>query len=195
MFARLSMSLLALWGVVTWSSGAYSALPNESGVVMMPLNCGELLPDNAPSLNFIEGVAKNTVGSDKKFSRRILRLLALRDKLSEYVDRNRGQNPVDTLIRKTICFYREQKEPLKPVAVDDPDFLTFMRKSLPDLETRVEDSIFQAEFERYRRLELEKLAQKNQGAMTALQEQADKEADRSFENLSKAARRKVKSGP
>ncbi len=173
----------------------YAALPPEGGVVMMPLNCGELLPDNAPYINFFEGVARNAISSDKTLAKRILRILALRDKLAEYVDRSRGQNPVDTLIRKTICFYREQKEPLKPIAVDDPDFLNFMKKSLPDLETKVDDSIFQAEFERYRRVELERQAQRNQGAMNSLEEQANHDADRSFENISKAARRKVKTGP
>ena len=34
----------------------------------------------------------------------------------------------DVLVRKTLCFYREQKEPLKPIAYDNAEFIKFLKE-------------------------------------------------------------------
>src|SRR5687768_12693389 len=90
-----------------------AALPPQGGVFMLPLSCSELLPDPGPFINFFEAVARGSVTHDKAFSKRMFKILALREKLSNMTDRTREQNPVDDLIKRTLCFYREQKEPLK----------------------------------------------------------------------------------
>lgn len=165
----------------------------QSGVYLLPMTCAELLPNMGPYLNFFEAVGRGNVGNDRAFSRRIFRILALRDKLVEEADRAKEQNPVDVLIRKTLCFYREQREPLKPVPYDDDAFVGFLRTSLKELEGHVDDAIFTWEFERAQRREFERQLERNQTAVDAVREQADVDADRAFEKLSSNAKRKVRS--
>lgn len=171
---------------------ARAALAPDPGVYMMPMNCVELLPDPAPYLNFFGAVARGSVTSDRPFSRKLFRILALREKLQDYVEKNRGQNPVDILIQKTVCFYRQQKEPLKPVSSDDGVFIQFLKQSLVDLDKKVDDAVFDMEFERQQRQEYERAAQKNKGTVQMLEDEADRDADATFEKLSKKARRQVK---
>lgn len=174
-----------------WSSVGHSAI-NEPGVYMMPMNCSELLPDNTPFTNFYQAVARAAVATDKAFAKRVLRLLALRDKIADTVERSRELNPVDTLLRKTVCFYRETKDPLRPVPFDDNDFIQFLKGSLKDLEVKVEDAVFQVEFEKYQRTEYERRVGQNQSAIQSLNRDATREAENSFERLSQAAKRKVR---
>jgi hypothetical protein len=186
------LAMLAAVAALLGSLQASAALSPDPGVYMMPMNCAELLPDPAPYLNFFGAVARGSVTSDRKFSRKLFRVLALREKLQDYVEKNRGQNPIDVLIQKTVCFYRQQKEPLKPVSSDDPVFVDFLKTSLTDLDGKVDDAVFSMELERQQRQEYERLAQKNRGAVQLLEDEADRDADATFEKLSKAARRKVK---
>jgi hypothetical protein len=169
---------------------AYSDAGNA--VYMMPMNCSELLPDSTNFLSFFDAVAKGTASEDKVLSKRLLRMLSLREKVNNIADLSRTPNPVDTLIQKTLCFYRVQKEPLKPIPFDDADFLHFLKTSLKDLETKIEDAVFQVQFEKFQREEYARRVQMNRNVIQALEKEADKDADRAFDRLSESAKRKAR---
>lgn len=171
---------------------AYGAPTHENGVFLLPLECSELLPDSGPYLQFFEAVARGSLKKDKAFSKRIFRILALREKMQSSAQQSRDQNPLDLLIRKTLCFYREKKEPLKMVPYDDPAFMAFLHGSLNDLETKVEETIFQREFDKQQRKEYERLLTQNQELEESVRGQAEVDADRNFDRLSSAARKKVR---
>jgi len=180
--------------VLALTLGGFAAaapLSQEGGVFLMPMSCAELLQDPAPFLGYFEAVAKGQVSKDRKFSRRMFRILSMREKLGEATGRTREANPVDAIIRRTICFYREQKEPLKPVGFEDADFLKFMHVSLKELEDKVEDSIFQWEFERQQRREYERRLKITEGAAQTVAREAEVDADRAYDRLTNAARKKV----
>ena len=162
------------------------------GNYLMPLNCLELLPDSSPFTGFFEAVARGMAGKDRQLSKRLFKILSLRDRIANQVDQNREPNPLDTLIQKTICFYREQKEPLKPITFDDADFIKFLKNGLKDLEGKVDDTVFHVEFERFQRQEYERRANKNRGTIEVLQREAERDAENSFDRISSAARRKVR---
>lgn len=177
------------WGV---TNPVQAALSPEMGVFMLPMNCSELLPDATPFLNFFEAIARANVLKDQKFTKRLLRVLALRDHFAESGDRSREQNPIDVLIRRTLCFYREQKEPSRPIGFDDAGLETFMRSSLGELEDKVKQAILQSEIERQQRLEYERKLKHNQHMVDRLEQEADEEADRTFTQLAKIARKKIR---
>ncbi len=160
---------------------------------LLPMTCGELLPDPSPFIGFLDSVATGQISTDKNFSKRVYRVLALRNKLGEASERIREANPVDFLIRKTLCFYREQKEPLKPVPYDDPAFIRFFRDALKELELKIEDAIFQTEYELAQRKQYELQLQKNKDVVERIREEAEENADRSFDRLANSAKQKVKS--
>jgi hypothetical protein len=183
---------LILVGLFFAALPAWGIINPDTGVYMMPMNCGELLPDPAPYLNFFASVARNSVGTDRALSRRLFRVLSLREKIQENAEKKHTPNPIDMLVEKTVCFYREQKEPLKPVSSDDAEFVKFIKGAVADLENKVNDAVFTIEYDRQQRLEFERRARANKGIVQRLEDEADREADVSFEKLSKAARRKVK---
>lgn len=183
----LSLSL-ALLGSRAEAAAQRGRMPTY----LLPMTCQELLPDQSPYIGFLEAVAMGSVTADRNFSKRLLRILALRSKLAETSDRARDSNPVDLLIRKTLCFYREQKEPLKPVPYDDPGLVKFMHDSLKELELKVEDAIYQVEFERAQRKSYELQLQKNKEIVERIRDEAEDSADRSFERIATSAKQKVK---
>lgn len=159
---------------------------------MMPINCGELLPDASNFLSYFEAVARGAANQDRALSKRLLRLLALREKVNNIADLSRNPNPVDTLVQKTICYYRIQKDPLKPIPFDDPDLVEFLKSSLKDLETKVEDAVFQVQFEKYQREEYARRVQQNRAIIEALEKEAEKDANRMFDRLSESAKKKAR---
>jgi hypothetical protein len=187
-FTVLSFSLV-FFGFSTLARAAVSV---DTGVYLLPLNCAELLPDPSPFSNFFEAIARGSVSSDPKLSRRLFRIISLRDKLAETSRGTRDQNPIDVLIRRTLCFYREQREPLKAITIDDPPFLFYLKSSLSDLEKKVDETVFQAELERQQRAEYERRLRDNQSIIERVQKQADTEAEKDFKRLSERARKKAK---
>jgi hypothetical protein len=169
------------------------AASGSDGVSMLPMNCSELLPDTSPYLSFFESVARAAVTKDRKFSRRLYRILSLRDKFAESPERGREQNPVDILVRRTLCFYREQKAPTSPVSFDDPGIVAFLKVSISELETKVKQSLYQVELDRQQRREYERRLKQNQGLVDNIQRQADDEADRTFDQMAKSAKKKARS--
>lgn len=165
---------------------------NPGSNYLMPINCLELLPDSSPFTGFFEAVARGSAAKDRALSKRLFKILSMRERISNVVDQNREPNPVDTLIQKTICFYREQKEPLKPITFDDVDFVKFLKSGLKDLEGKVDDTVFHVEYERYQRQEYERRASNNRGIIEKLQSEADRDAENTFDRISAAARRKVR---
>jgi hypothetical protein len=188
----MSRSAILLFLALTTHAGLATPLRPESGAFMLPLNCSELLPDTAPFLNFFEAVGKGAVAKNRRLAKRIFKIMALRERLAEIPDRAREQNPIDTLIRKTLCFYREQKEPLSPVGYDDAAFVAFLKGSLPDLEEKIDKVIYQSEYDRQQRKEYERQLERNQGVVLNLRREADLEADQSFERITNRAKRKVR---
>lgn len=164
-----------------------------TGPQMLPLTCAELLPDLTPYILFFDAVGRIQVAHDRRLSKKVYKILALRDRINDFADKGSDSNPVDTLIRKTLCYYREQKEPLKPVACDDEEFLKFLKGNIKDLETKVDDAVFQWEFERQEKREFERRAHKNQQIVDSVMREADIEADQTFDRLAQRAKKKAKS--
>ena len=106
----------------------------------------------------------------------------------------RDFNPVDVLIRRTFCYYREQREPIKAVPYDDPNLIKFMRESMRDLEKQVDQAVFDWEYERQQRREFEKKVRKNQAIVDSLKRDAEREADKTFNRISGNAAQKARSG-
>ena len=156
---------------------------SDGGTYMLPMNCSELLPENSPFLNFFEAVGRGQAASDKHFAERVFRILSLRDILAREDDRSRLQNPVDFLVRKTLCFFREQKEPLRPVAYDDKVFLHYLRGSMGELENKVNTAILQAETDREERSRYERKLLQNQKYVDGVQRQAEAEAQREYKRI------------
>ena len=119
------------------------------------------------------------------------RVLALRARLAEEGGRARDQNPIDVLVRRTLCFYREQTGPAV-VSYDDPKVVKFLKTSLKELETKVDDIIFQSEYERQERMEYKRQLEKNRGVADVVRKEAENDADREYERLASAARRKAR---
>ena len=158
---------------------------------MLPLTCAELLPDYTPFNNFLAAVARSQVTKDRRFSKRVYRLLSLRERIADLGERGRESNPVDVLVKKTLCFFREQREPLKPVSNDDDEFMKFLRLGLKDLESKVDEAVYDWEFERQERREFERRAMKNQKIVDSIMREADVEADSTFDKLARRAKRKA----
>ncbi len=167
--------------------GAHS----EGYAVMLPLTCAELLPDMTPYIQFFDAVGRAEITKDRRFSKRIYRILALRENMLDLSDRGREQNPIDLLVRKTLCFYREQKDPIRPISYDDPEFTKFLKTSIKELETKVEKAVFDWELERQERKEFERRAKQNQKLVNALEREADIEAAQTFSRLSQRAKQKA----
>ncbi len=159
---------------------------------LLPTTCAELMPDAEPYIGFMEAVALGGAETDRNFSKRVLRILALRAKLNEVSERARDANPIDHLVEKALCFYREQKEPLRPVPFDDPAFTKYLKESMRELELKVEDAVYQTELERVQRRHYELQLQKNRDLVEDLRNEAETQANRSFQRLSSSAQQKIK---
>lgn len=188
-----SLAVLALT-FATLTLRVWSA-PSSQGVgaQSLPMTCAELLPDVTPYLLFFDAVGRTQVSRDRRFSKRLYRILALRDRLNDFADKGSDINPVDALIRKTLCFYREQKEPIKPVPYDDAEFLSFLKTSLPELEKKVDAAVFQWELERQEKKEFERRAHKNQQIVESILREAEIEAEQTFDQLARRAKKKAQS--
>ena len=188
------MRYFLLVGVMSavWFGSVAQAKVDSRPTYLLPTTCAELMPDSQPYLGFMEAVALGGAQSDRNFSKRVLRILALRTKLNEVSERARESNPIDRLIEKALCFYREQKEPLRPVPYDDPTFIKYLKESMRELELKVEDAVYQTEVERVQRKHYELQLQKNRELVEDLRNEAETQADRSYQRLSSSAQQKVK---
>lgn len=185
-FSKMLTFFLMVFGFITEVPSAYAG-----EIFLMPMNCSELLPDNGPFIQFFDSVALGMLSKDRAFSKRLMRLKSLRTQVAETKEKGRDENPVDVLMRETICFYRKTKDPLKQIPFDDPDFISFLRKSVKTLEAKVEDAIFQLEYEKFQREIFEKKTQRNQALLRSIEKEALDDAARSFQKISRAAARKV----
>lgn len=186
--ARLFFSVLVLGFAL--NSGAAPSSQGQ-GPQLLPLTCAELLPDVTPYVLFFDAVGRGQVAKDRRFSKRVYRVLALRDRVNDFMDKGADVNPVDGLIRKTLCFYREQKEPLRAIPYDDAEFLKFLKGSIKDLESKVESAVFDWELERQERREFERRARKNQKIVDSVIREADIEADQAFDKIAQRAKKKA----
>lgn len=168
------------------------AAPARSPVYTLPLECSELMPDNSPFLGFLESVGRANLRKDSKLSKRIFRLMALRERVQTAESLAPDQNPIDLLVRKTLCFYREKKDPLKTITIDDADFLKYLAGSFGDLERKVDQTVLQLEEQKFQRRAYERMLQDNQSLEDSLRAKAELDADRDFERLSRAAKLKTR---
>ena len=187
----MTKPLLFLLCLLTWSS-VQSAVLSETGVFLLPMNCSELLPDPGPFVNYFEAVGRGMVTSNKKLSNRIFRVLAIREKVTDAMDRQRDQHPIDIIIRKTLCFFREQKEPLKPVLYDDENFISYLSAAISEIDTKVNEVVYQWELDLAQRLEYEKIIDKNQQLILSMKRQAEKEAEAEVKKIAQRAKAKAK---
>jgi hypothetical protein len=81
--------LLALLAPSVDSHGA--GAPLRAREVMLPMTCAELIPEAEAFRNFFEAVARGAVSTNAALSKRMFRLLAMREKLSETDKRNREE--------------------------------------------------------------------------------------------------------
>ena len=183
--------LFILFGVLTCGF-AHSAVLSEPGVYSLPMNCSELLPDPGPFINYFEAVGRGLVTSNRKLSARIFKILAIREKISDAVDRQRDQHPIDVLVKKTLCYYRETKEPLKPVTYDDESFVSYLSGVMKDLEIKVDEVVYQWELDRAQRLQFEKIVEKNQHLIESLKREAQAMADADVKKIANKAKNKVR---
>lgn len=188
----IALRFIRLMPLLFWSNVLFSLPSGYSGVYLLPLNCAELLPDSTPFIQFFEGVGRSSVLNEPKFARRIFRLLSFREKLAE--ERPKDQNPVDNLIRKTLCFYREQREPLKAVTISDEKFLSYLRASLKELENKVEEAAFQVELEKQEKAEYERRVKGHEGKIEKIYQEVDHQVENEFRRISQSAKRKVTRG-
>lgn len=163
----------------------------ENLPTQLPLNCSELMPEPTPYINFFEACGNKLASTleEKKYAIQVYKILYLRKKI---MSETKDANPIDTLIQKTLCFYREQKEPLKAIAIDNPSFLVYLKSSLPELERKVNEVVYQIESERLRKEAYEKSLQKNNVIIEKIQDEAYKQANQSFDKISKKAKQKIK---
>jgi hypothetical protein len=169
-----------------------AALP-RGREVMLPMTCSELFPETEPFAHFFEAVARGAVTTNARLSKRMFRVLALRQKLADSGKLHKDDNPIDTILRKTGCFFRETKDPARPVPFDDAQFLKYIETSIDEVENKSEAAVYEAELARLQREEYEKRLEANQGLIDQLRQEADRAAQKSYDQLSQKARKKVQS--
>jgi len=150
------------------------------------------MPDMDPYIQFFEAVARGQVGQNRSMSVRLFQILAMREKLHASSGKTQDNNPVDAYIKKSLCYYREQKEPLAPVAFDDPKFVQYMKSSILDLEKKVNEAILEWEVQKAQRNAYQNSLEKNHALVESLKRKAEIEADRTYRALSDKARRKTR---
>jgi len=182
---------LALGSSLMASTGLAQSFKNEP-TYLLPLNCSELLPDNTAFLSFFESVGRGQVIAQKELSKKIFRILALREKIAGISFQQGGVNPVDIVIRRTLCFYRQQREALQPVPYYDAKFVAFLKDNMLELEKKVEAVIVESQYKVIHQEMLEKRAQQNLALIEEAKRQADRVASQTFERLSRQAARKAK---
>lgn len=163
----------------------------ELTVYSLPMTCSELLPEQEPFISFFEATARGSVVKDKVLAKRIFRILSLRERINDTPDKIRDQNPVDLLIRKTLCFYREQKEPVKSVPFDDEKYISFIKSTLPELENKVKDAVFETEYLRASKKQYEAKLKENESAVEQMRRQAEREAEEEYDKATVLAKKKV----
>lgn len=186
------LALILVWLILIPVSNASAVPSHGEPTYLLPLNCSELLPDNTTFISYFDSVGKGQVVSDKALSQRIFRILALRDKLQESPMLFEGANPVDVVIRRTLCYYRQQKDALQPVPYYDSKFLAFLKESIKDLEKKVEAVILECQYKFVSKELLEARAKKNQALVDSVKKQAEKTAEQVFDKLNQQATRKAK---
>lgn len=164
----------------------------DSETYLLPLNCTELLPDNTPFVSYFELVGKGQVLSNKPFSRRVFKILALRDQLNSAAHLFEGSNPVDIMIRRTLCFYREQKDALQVVPYYDPKMVAFLSDGMKDLEKKVETVILDLQLQSLNKERLARRAKQNEALVQTEKKMAEKSAIQVFERINQQAAQKVK---
>lgn len=157
-------------------------------IYLMPMNCAELVPDSGPFLSFFESVARGLAVNNKIMARRLFRVLAMRDKLASETGRVGDANPVDPLIRRFLCYYREQRNPTALVSYDDGQFLAFVKKELIALEKNVDLAVYAVAVEEHNRKEFERRMRAQQNLVETLKQEADEEAALVFERAAKQAK-------
>jgi len=173
-------------------TGSWAApLPGEP-TYLLPLNCSELLPDNSAFVSYFDSVGRGQVVADKALSQKIFRILALRQKLNDSPSLFDGANPVDVVIRRTLCYYRQQKDALQPVPYYDPKILSFLKENIGELEKKVEAVILECQYKVISKELLETRAKKNQAMVESVKKQAEKTADQVFDKIHQQALRKAK---
>jgi len=189
---RLILIMFCLyWGRAT--TQLFGAIDHkESETYLLPLNCSELLPDNTPFVSYFELVGRGQVVSNKPFSRKVFKILALRDKLNASSHLFEGSNPVDIMIRRTLCFYREQRDPLQLVPYYDPKMVSFLSEGMKDLEQKVERVILDLQTQALDKERLARRAKQNEAVVQNEKRLAEKSAIQIFERINQQAVRKVK---
>lgn len=157
-------------------------------VYLMPINCSELVPDSGPFMNFFDSVARGLAVSNRSLSRRLFRILSLRERVMNDTGRVGDVNPVDPLIRRFVCYYREQKNPTSIVSFDDTTFRQFVKKELDALEKQIDAAVNQVVIDEHTRKEYERKLKAQQNLVDSIKSEAEEEASLLFERAQTRAR-------
>lgn len=170
-------------------SAAFGSAPQQQN---LPMTCSELMPENGPYVSFFESVGRGNALSNKAVALNVFMVLAYREKLASIMGRGSSDNPIDGLIRKALCIYRIETEPLKLVTFDDPKFIEAFKPIGKELEKKVAQVVQDAEVDRLRRQAYEKRLEKNSSLVEKLRREAEVSADRQFERIARAAKKEAK---
>lgn len=188
---RVLASIGVLAAACLSAKGVGATSLRGAGTVTLPMTCAELIPETEPFTQFFEAVARGSVTTKSRLSKRMFRVLALREKLKEIGKRHKDDNPIDQIIRKTLCFYRESTDPVRAVPFDDAAFLKFIESSIDEVEKKSEEAVYQSEYVRLQKEEYEKRLDRNQDLIEQLRQEADRSAQKSYDEISTKAKRKV----
>lgn len=164
---------------------------SESPIYSMPRHCNELLPDILPFTQFLDSVARGLVATDKKLAKRLFTLIEMRNKLEASGEVDSLTNPVNILIRKTLCYYRGQRGATAVIAFDDTGLIKFLKENLKELEAKVEAEVLAEQTLKAQMAEYERRLKQNETVVEALKEQASNDASKRYSEISKKAKRRV----
>ena len=178
----------AVCGVLFVSS---APAENPSLQFLLPVNCAELLPDNDEFLGFLETVAGNLVATDKALAQRLFKMLAMRQKLLEdnQPEEQAVAHKMETYLRRFLCYYREQGDPLRQIMFDDPGVLAYIKKNLPSLEQKINEILKQGQRHLKDRDRYEAQLRRLEGQISALKIEARRQAEKTVAKVRYLAQR------
>jgi len=81
---------------------------------------------------------------------------------------------------------------LKPVTFDDANFISYLSSALKDVESKVDDIVYQWELDRVQKAQFEKIVEKNQHLIQKMKMEADEMAEAEVKKLSQKAKKNLK---
>ena len=81
---------------------------------------------------------------------------------------------------------------MKPVTFDDANFISYLSSALKEVESKVDDIVYQWELDRVQKAQFEKIVEKNQHLIQKMKMEADEMAEAEVKKLSQKAKKNLK---